>query len=155
MSKLALSEEIVRLFAHKETACTFSMVDMYGLIKKVEADTAGQLPAAVRASYQQTILHTVKILDKEASNVCVIGTVDTKYAPKISAYSLKNGGYYTFKVPEKYFVKHALIEGDVIKITNHYIKYRTIFEDGKRVETDEKDLWINGYDFLVKSELRK
>ena len=152
-----ITDELVAKFSHKETDKTYLMVDMLGMLREFETVEFKPFPTIQQASYQQAILKRVSIIDRTKKSVCVVGEVDTKYAPKINGYSLKNGGYYDFKIPQKIFDRKPLVEGDVIIIDEYDFKNKTRKDDsGKMVSvSDEKTLWVTSYRIIFESELRK
>ena len=154
--KYGLTDGLVKPFAHKETEKTYLMVDMYGMLCEMETTKMKPLPDYRRASYQQVFLKNTKIIDRNASNVCVVADVDDKYTPKVNGYSLKNGGYHVFKIPKRTFANKPLMEGDVIQIRDSGFQPKCKYENGKRIPIpDEKELWVTTYEVIFKSELKK
>ena len=158
VKNLLVGENIIKKYCGKETPATYMMMDMLGMLTGLEKIKVTDFDAIHKASYQQQILHSVTVTDPEAAGVCVIGDVDDKKStPIISAYSLKNSGYYSFKVPKKEFINHSLVEGDVIKLGNYMNKpKRRANENGNWVPIPHtNELWILDYQYLYKSDLRK
>lgn len=159
VEKNGLTHELVRKYCHKETDATYMQVDFYGLIKDFEANTKfEEISDYQRANYQQVILNHVDIVDKKKfQNIAVIGSVDTKYSPKINCYAMANGNTIECKIAKKTFVMKPLEEGDVIEIFDTMTKPRqTINEDGKWVDIpDTKVFWITGYKILFHQEKEK
>ena len=78
-------------------------------------------------------------------------SVDTKYSPKLSLYSLKNGTTLDCKIDKRTFNKEKLVNGDIVKINGTKQKPKV----KKNIETGEwetiagtKELWITAYQKL-------
>lgn len=156
LADYGITVELVQAFAHKETPKMYTMIDMYMMLKELEKVDFRPLPSTMIASYQQTILGSITITDKLMSGVCIVSEADCKYTPRITGYSLKNGGYSSFKIPSKIYFANPLCEGDAVKIFEYSYRQKRRYEDGKVVEVlDEKELWVTGYSILYESELRK
>ena len=142
-----LTDEIVRLFSHKETEKTYMMIDMYGLLKAVEEENFGDIPTEEKASYQQSILKKVYFIDKNKKGIAVISDVNAKYSPSIKAYALANGGTVDFRIPKEEFNRNKLEEGDVIRILNYKYrpKQRRVAENKYEEVPGEKVLWVMSY----------
>ena len=99
------------------------------------------------------VIKDVLFTDRNASGVCVIRDVDTKGTPRLNGYSLKNGGYFPFKISKKDFAKRELNSGDVIQITHGMYKPKQKHVDGKWVnDTTEKELWVVDFHVLWKGD---
>ena len=150
-NKNGLTEELVKAFSAKTTDKTFMMVDALGILTELENFEFKELPSNILASYQMQAVKDVLFKDPKASGVCVIRDVDGSVTKTLSGYSLKNGGYTTFKIGKIDFCKRELNSGDVIQIIDHMFKPRQRLVDGKWIpDPDTKDLWITDYRILWK-----
>ena len=72
----------------------------------------------------------------------IILSVDTKYTPKMVAYSPLTGNTETVKISKKEFEV-----GDMIIIFDIYEKQKKTKdkETGKWIELEDSELWIDGY----------
>ena len=146
-----LSHEIMKSYCHKETEKTYMQVDFYGLIKDIESHM--QIPDISdyeKASYQQTILKHVSIVDKKYKGIAVVASIDTKYSPKLSCFAMANGNTIECKIAKKTYNMKPLEEGDIIEIFDTMTKPRQqMNENGKWVEVPgTKVFWITGYKIL-------
>lgn len=149
--KNGLTTELVRAFAGKETEKTFMMVNTLGILNELENYEFKELPSNILASYQMQAVKDVLFRDPTASGVCVIRDIDSKGSAVITGYSLKNGGYSSFKIGKKDFNKRELNSGDVIQIINYMFKPKQKLVDGKWVpDRDTKELWVTDYRILWK-----
>ena len=153
-----LTHEAIKTYCHKETDKTYSQVDFYGLIKDIEANVPfNDISDFEKASYQQTILKYVDIINKQYKGIAVVSSVDTKYSPKVNCYALANGNTLECKISKKTFNIKPLEEGDVIEISDTMTKPRqTKNEDGKWVDVpDTKVLWIISYKVIFRQDKEK
>ena len=81
-------------------------------------------------------------------NTLIILSVDTKYTPKLRAYSPISGNTETVKIAKKDFKKQPLEVGSVILVFNIYEKHKkTKDKDGKWIDIpNEYEYWIDDYE---------
>lgn len=153
-----LTHEAIKAYCHKETDKTYMQVDFYGLIKDIESNVPFvDISDYEKASYQQTILKHISIIDKKYKGVAVVSSIDTKYSPKISCFALANGNTIECKIDKRTYAGGQLEEGDVIEIKDTVAKPRqTKNENGKWVDVPgTKVYWITGYRILFHQKKEK
>ena len=146
--KLGISEELIRPFSEKETEKMFSKVNtkaflnFYSTRIKYKKRTLKE-----KINSQITHLGYVDISDNTYSGIAAVMDVDTKYAPKLKMYSLKNGTIIDCKIDKKTFNKNKLKAGDIVRIISRRKKPKL-----KRLESGlyepipgTEELWITGY----------
>ena len=84
--------------------------------------------------------------DSYGNNSIVID-INTKYAPKITLYSIKKGITKEIKIYKKNYINPLKI-GDVISIQDAEYRYKKKKEGNKWVNTNEKELIVNAYKIL-------
>ena len=85
------------------------------------------------------------IKDKSFGNKYLVVDIDTKYAPKITLYSLSKGKSTTIKIYKKHFKLNPLKLGDVIGIKDAQWKHKKKKVDDKWIQTEEKELIVESY----------
>lgn len=85
------------------------------------------------------------IKDKSYSNKYLVIDVNTKYAPKITLYSLSKGKTTTIKIYKKNFSLNPLKVGDIIGIKETRWKHRKKMVDDKWIKLEEKELIVESY----------
>lgn len=153
-----LTHEAIKAYCHKETDKTYMQIDFYGLIKDIESNVPFiDISDYEKASYQQTILKHVSIIDKKYKGIAVVSAVDTKYSPKITCFALANGNTIECKIDKRTYAGGQLEEGDVIEIKDTVAKPRqTKNENGKWVDVPgTKVYWITGYRILFHQKKEK
>lgn len=85
------------------------------------------------------------IRDKSFGNKYLVVDINTKYAPKITLYSLSKGKSTTIKIYKKHFKLNPLKLGDIIGIKDAQWKYKKKEVDGKWIQTEEKELIVESY----------
>lgn len=148
LEELGLNEEQVRPFANSETDKMFSKVNMKELLLSVLVKLQTK-PRTLkeRIAAQITHLGYVDIIDDSYRGLGAVLSLDTKYAPRLKIYSLKNGTVVDCKIDKKTFGKNKLAPGDLVKIQGQRKKpklKRT--EDGQYEPIPGVDeLWITHY----------
>jgi DNA polymerase III alpha subunit len=85
------------------------------------------------------------IKDKSFGNKYLVVDIDTKYAPKITLYSLSKGKSTTIKIYKKHFKLNPLKLGDIIGIKDAQWKHKKKKVDDKWIQTEEKELIVESY----------
>lgn len=149
LTALGIDCEMVRPYASKETDKTFSEVDSYGLIKEICANIK-YTPRTLKEKVEAQIEHLgyIDIADERYSRMLVIMSVDTKYAPKLKVYSLKNGTNLEVKIDKKTFNKLKLEKKDIIHVTSQVKKPKLKrLEDGTYEPiAGTSEIWLTKYE---------
>jgi len=156
VKKLTLDElnipiTAVTPFASKETAKQFSGVDSKGfLIEAAKHIKYHPLKLSEKIRAQIEYLGYIDIVSPQYDKMAAAMSVDTKYAPKLKLYSLKNGTTLDCKIDKRTFNKEKIKEGDIVSIQGVKRKPKVRrTEDGKYVEIpDTSELWITKYQVL-------
>lgn len=148
LNELDISEETIRMFAEKETDKMFTKVDTKGLLEYVSKQIKYN-HRTLKDKIQAQINHLgyIDIIDDSYAGMAVIITLDTKFAPKLKMYSLKNGTIVDCKIDKRTFAKNRLQVGDIIKVQGQTKKPKL-----RRLENGQyepilgvNELWITNY----------
>ena len=149
--KLPCKEEIIRKFATSESEKMFKNIDTLGLcrylISTIDNDDL-PIDEIIKAEVEYYGSPTYINKDLE-DNTLIILNVDTKYTPKLRAYSPISGNTETVKIAKKDFKKQPLEVGNVILVYNIYEKHKkTKDKDGKWIELEDVEFWIDDYEII-------
>lgn len=139
--------DYIRPFAGKETPKMFTQVDALQFLRflstkvKVKPRTLAE-----KVNAQQKRLGYIDVKDDRYKNHFVILEVDTKYSPKIKAYSLRSGEVLTYKINKRIYSRNKLTEGTIVLVNkketrNRVRKTENGFEDVPGVF----DVWWTSY----------
>ena len=147
--KLPCKEEIIRKFATSESEKMFKNIDTLGLcrylISTIDNDDL-PIDEIIKAEVEYYGSPTYINKDLE-DNTLIILSVDTKYTPKLRAYSPISGNTETVKIAKKDFKKQPLEVGSAILVYNIYEKHKkTKDKDGKWIELEDVEFWIDDYE---------
>lgn len=152
LSQLGVDEAVVRKYAQRETEKMFTGVNVYGLLKEMTSQirySNRTLSEKIKAQIKH--LGYLDIADNRYNRMAAVLSVNTKYAPKLKMYSLKNGTTLDCKIKKTIFAKEVLAEGDIVKIlgTKNEPKKR-MDEHGNWVNVPgTNELWITSYQKVV------
>lgn len=148
LANMNVPESVVRPFAGKETEKIFSDLDVRSFLTA----TCVYLRPKKRTlseKIQAQIKHLgyLDITGEQYNRMGVIMSVDTKYAPKIKLYSLKNGTLLDCKIDKRTFNANKLSTGDIIKICGKRDKPKMRKNEiGEWEEIPEiLELWLTDY----------
>lgn len=147
--KLPCREEFIRQFATTETEKIFKGVDTIGLMRLIESTISNddmEVKEIVKAELEYA--GAVNYMDDTLDPMTIIIlSVDTKYTPKMVAYSPLTGNTETVKISKKEFKNQPLEVGDMIIIFDIYEKQKKTKdkETGKWITLEDSELWIDGY----------
>ena len=135
-------------FAIKETEKRFTFNNTLPILKGIEKHLKNKENDVVQLIldyFEYTGACDIKN-DSYGNNSIVID-INTKYAPKITLYSIKKGMTKEVKIYKKNYINPLKI-GDVISIQDAEYRYKKKKEGNKWVNTNEKELIVNTYKIL-------
>lgn len=151
LSTLHISDEEARRFSAKETAKMFSKIDSLAMLR-IAATKLKYRRRTLREKIGAQIEHLgyVDIVGDQYSGIACVTSIDTKYSPRLTLYSLKNGTSYQCKIDKRTFSQTKLAKGDVLKVMANRFKPKVKKdENGDWVEIpDTRELWITKYQRL-------
>ena len=152
LKQYGIDEDIVRPLCKKETAKLFQKVDMLKFIK-IACKNIKEKHLYQKTTLQQMIksqldrLGYIDIIDDKYVKMVAILNVDTKYAPRIQAQSLRNGNVFDCKIQRRIFNMNKIEKGDVIRITGQ--KWEPKKRKNEKDEWEQvpgtKELWLTKY----------
>ena len=141
-----LDFDIVRKYASKETPKMFSGLDSVGMVSELISTIPNEKTSLKTIiAYQLENLGYVDVVDKKYAGYCVVIDLNVDYSPKLKLYALANGNTIPVKIEKKIFANQQLRRGDIVKVENQYRKNKMKKVDGKWIESDEKEWWVNEY----------
>ena len=135
-------------FAIKETEKRFTFNNTLPILKGIEKHLKNKENDVIQLIldyFEYTGACDIKN-DSYGNNSIVID-INTKYAPKITLYSIKKGMTKEVKIYKKNYINPLKI-GDVISIQDAEYRYKKKKEGNKWVNTNEKELIVNTYKIL-------
>ena len=148
LNELDIPEETIRMFAEKETDKMFTKVDTKGLLEYVSKQIKySHRTLKDRIQAQINHLGYIDIIDDSYAGMAVIITLDTKFAPRLKMYSLKNGTMVDCKIDKRTFAKNRLQVGDIIRVQgqNRKPKLRRLENGLYEPILGVNELWITNY----------
>ena len=135
-------------FAIKETEKRFTFSDTLPILKGIEKHLKNKENDVVQLIldyFEYTGACDIK--NNSYGNNSIVIDINTKYAPKITLYSIKKGMTKEVKIYKKNYINPLKI-GDVISIQDAEYRYKKKKEGNKWVNTNEKELIVNTYKIL-------
>lgn len=149
LEEMNIPEDVIRKYAEKETDKMFSKVNTKLFMHEMAEKHQGYKRRTLKEKIQSQITHLgyVDIVDESYKGMGAVLSVDTKYAPKLKIYSLKNGTVVDCKIDKRTYSKCKIKEGDLIRIQGQKKKPKL-----KRLENGQyepiagvDELWISSY----------
>ena len=153
---LGLSEEIVRIYAAKETEKMFMQVETRLLLKKIIQAIPNKSISmeSIFANHLEFVGYCSYTDESYDERVCVISDLKTnKWGTAFATlYKLKDGKSMTLKVDKNYFANKPLKKFDIIRVAfiSENFKRRKI--DGKWILTDDKEHVLERYSMVLEEE---
>ena len=138
---------IIKKYSNRETEKQFREVDIKSVLrdlcKRIQYD---RCTLSEKCGYQLELFGYVDIKDDKYSGLGYIVDIDTKYSPRLTIYSLKNGTNLQCKIPKRTFNMLPLKQGDIVRIGKTVYKPKSKLVDNEWVPIDgSKELWVNSY----------
>lgn len=148
LAKLHITDEEARSFSMKETAKMFSGIDSLAMLR-VASKKLKYKRRTLKEKINAQIEHLsyVDIVGDQYSGIACVTAIDTKYSPRLTLYSLKNGTSYQCKIDKRTFSQNKLAKGDILKVLANRFKPKVKKnEQGDWEEIpDTRELWITKY----------
>ena len=135
-------------FAIKETEKRFTFSNTLPILKGIEKHLKNKENDVIQLIldyFEYTGACDIK--NNSYGNNSIVIDINTKYAPKITLYSIKKGMTKEIKIYKKNYINPLKI-GDVISIQDAEYRYKKKKEGNKWVNTNEKELIVNAYKIL-------
>ena len=135
-------------FAIKETEKRFTFSNTLPILKGIEKHLKNKENDVIQLIldyFEYTGACDIK--NNSYGNNSIVIDINTKYAPKITLYSIKKGMTKEVKIYKKNYINPLKI-GDVISIQDAEYRYKKKKEGNKWVNTNEKELIVNAYKIL-------
>lgn len=149
--QLELSEDLLRECSEKETEKIFKDIHMKEFLRKSFCNTTYK-PRSLKEKMDAQITHLgyLDIKDDKYANMAVVLSLDTKYSPRLSLYSLKNGTIIDCKIDKRTFRNNKIDKGDILLIQNYQKKPKLKrLEDGSYTPVEGVfDIWLTKYQRL-------
>ena len=148
LAKLHITDEEARGFSIKETAKMFSGIDSLAMLR-VASKKLKYKRRTLREKINAQIEHLsyVDIVGDQYSGIACVTAIDTKYSPRLTLYSLKNGTSYQCKIDKRTFSQNKLAKGDILKVLANRFKPKV--KKNEQGEWEEipntRELWITKY----------
>jgi len=110
--------------------------------KKIETLSERVSLAEVKKAHDRTITYEVN------PNFATVTDVNLKWSPKLKFYKLNCGVEVIYKIKKSVFDDFPLHVGDVVCLNHLEERPKYIKEDGKFIETDETEMWLNSYSLV-------
>lgn len=148
---LGINENLIRKH-FRETEKQFRDGDVKKLLYEYE-DSVNVKPMSVGdiANAQREYLGYILVKDERYSGLAVAIEVDTKYAPRLKMYSLKNGTTIECKISKQIYNRSKIKEGDIVRMKHLVNKPKQIRQEDGTYKDDPsvKVLWITDYEKVV------
>lgn len=148
VTELGIPLDAVRTCAGKETEKLFTQLNTIELLHVICSHvryTRRTLGQKIQAQIEH--LGYISELSDRYSGMAVVTELDSKYSPKMSLYSLKNGNVENVKVNKRDFNKCRLKNGDIIMVDRSITKPKVRrLEDGTYQEIpNTRERWLVSY----------
>ena len=148
LGALHVSDEEARTFSAKETAKMFTGIDTMAMLR-IASQKLKYKHRTLKEKIAAQIEHLgyVDIVGSQYSGLACVTSLDAKYSPRLTLYSLKNGTSYECKIDKRTFNQAKLAKGDVIMVLANRFKPKVKKnEQGDWEEIpNTKELWITKY----------
>ena len=156
VAEIGLTDEVIKVFCHKETEKTYMMVDFYSMLCEIEKTVEyADIGTLQKVSNHITYLGSATITDKRYKNFACVANVIDKRTPIVYLYAIANGNTIEVKIPRYKFDKRKLEVGDVIYIKSLKKKKKQAFNlDTGKWQSIPNTLvwWVEDYRMATASD---
>lgn len=133
--------------ANKTTAKTIRDVNTYNVMLDIEPTIENNdIPITERVKAHFEFMGNCTLREEGVDGrCCVVTSIDTKYAPKITAYNILNGKSKVFKIKKQTFKDNKIELFDSILIEKVTTKPKKKNVNGQWITLEDVDIWIDIY----------
>lgn len=145
--------EIMRKYADTETDKMFKDIDKKRLCEHLESTIENiSLPIneVIRSWFENT--GSCNLTDKSRKTTeSIVIDINTKYKkPKIKLYNINSGKIAEIRIEPKVWNENSFEMFDIIEIVRVKPKFKKKLIEGKWLETEEKEFWLENYNLCKK-----
>ena len=146
IDKYDFDEELLKKYSSKETPKLYMDIDSISMINEMSDIIPNEsFSIQEQVSFEMETLGYISMTYDVDKRICYVIDIDTKYSPKITLYSLKNGNQIVCKINKNVFKKSPLKKGNLINAVKFEKRFKQHMTATGWERSNELEWWLDAY----------
>lgn len=144
-----LSVEDIKENFEKETEKQYIGINYLNILEGMEKKILDEnIPLGEQVTFELEMIGYINAIYDVDKRICFVTSLNTKYSPVVTLYSLGSGKYTTCKISKQKFKKNPFKEGQILKCKKFEKRNKMQKTENGWKETEEREWWLSDYEIL-------
>ena len=144
-----LSVEDIKENFEKETEKQYIGINYLNILEEMEKKILDEnIPLGEQVTFELEMIGYINAIYDVDKRICFVTSLNTKYSPVVTLYSLGSGKYTTCKISKQKFKKNPFKEGQILKCKKFEKRNKMQKTENGWKETEEREWWLSDYEIL-------
>lgn len=144
-----LSVEDIKENFEKETEKQYIGINYLNILEEMEKKILDEnIPLGEQVTFELEMIGYINAIYDVDKRICFVTSLNTKYSPVATLYSLGSGKYTTCKISKQKFKGNPFKEGQILKCKKFEKRNKMQKTENGWKETEEREWWLSDYEIL-------
>lgn len=144
-----LSVEDIKENFEKETEKQYIGINYLNILEEMEKKILDEnIPLGEQVAFELEMIGYINAIYDVDKRICFVTSLNTKYSPVVTLYSLGSGKYTTCKISKQKFKGNPFKEGQILKCKKFEKRNKMQKTENGWRETEEREWWLSDYEIL-------
>ena len=144
-----LSVEDIKENFEKETEKQYIGINYLNILEEMEKKILDEnIPLGEQVTFELEMIGYINAIYDVDKRICFVTSLNTKYSPVVTLYSLGSGKYTTCKISKQKFKGNPFKEGQILKCKKFEKRNKMQKTENGWKETEEREWWLSDYEIL-------
>lgn len=144
-----LSVEDIKENFEKETEKQYIGINYLNILEEMEKKILDEnIPLGEQVTFELEMIGYIDAIYDVDKRICFVTSLNTKYSPVVTLYSLGSGKYTTCKISKQKFKGNPFKEGQILKCKKFEKRNKMQKTENGWRETEEREWWLSDYEIL-------
>lgn len=144
-----LSVEDIKENFEKETEKQYIGINYLNILEEMEKKILDEnIPLGEQVTFELEMIGYINAIYDVDKRICFVTSLNTKYSPVVTLYSLGSGKYTACKISKQKFKKNPFKEGQILKCKKFEKRNKMQKTENGWKETEDREWWLSDYEIL-------
>lgn len=144
-----LSVEDIKENFEKETEKQYIGINYLNILEEMEKKILDEnIPLGEQVTFELEMIGYINAIYDVDKRICFVTSLNTKYSPVVTLYSLGSGKYTTCKISKQKFKGNPFKEGQILKCKKFEKRNKMQKTENGWRETEKREWWLSDYEIL-------
>lgn len=137
----------------KETEKQYIGINYFSILEEMEKKIPNEnIPLGEQVAFELEMIGYISAVYNVDKRICFVTSLNTKYSPVATLYSLGSGKYTTCKINKHKYKETSFKEGQILKCKKFEKRNKMQKTENGWKETDKREWWLSDYEILENFE---